>query len=128
MAFIPCKVIKNIDDLFNPDYIQERHTDYMIQAMLYSYIVERDRKLNPDSLPVSPALLFIQKAGGENYSPILSIDGKEIKDFAEEYGEEFEEGLTKVIASILEGESFIPRCDSKKASYCPYRGICGVCH
>ena len=120
--------IKNIDDLFNPDYIQERHTDYMIQAMLYSYIVERDRKLNPDSLPVSPALLFIQKAGGENYSPILSIDGKEIKDFAEEYGEEFEEGLTKVIASILEGESFIPRCDSKKASYCPYRGICGVCH
>ena len=52
---------KDVDQLFSPDTDKTAiHADYYIQAMLYSDVIKRDKNLNPDGLPVSPALLFIK--------------------------------------------------------------------
>ena len=76
--------LKSIDEVFDPKNVAFKKSDYTMQAMFYSLIeAEHDDKLNPLHHAVSPALLFIQHAGGDDYSPILSMEGKEITDITE---------------------------------------------
>ena len=97
-----------------------------MQAMFYSLIeAEHDDKFNPLHHAVSPALLFIQHAGGDDYSPILSMEGKEITD-ATEYKEPFFEHLIQQLEDLFNHNiAFSPTDDLNACSYCPYKQMCG---
>ena len=92
--------MKSLDEVFSGVNMSKKHSDYFLQTMLYSTIVRNDKKVNPTDVAVSPALLFIQHAGADDYDPILKIANKEIKDIREVY-DEFMQGLRDVITEIF---------------------------
>ena len=116
--------IKSVDDIFNPEKI-ESHSDYYLQALLYSIMLYNNRNLNPNHLPVSPALLFIQHAIGDDYTPILKFGKDSITDISI-YTEDFLSKLKELIEDIFNPNiAFIPTENTKRCQYCPYREICG---
>ena len=117
--------LKNVDEVFAPKNIGKK-SDYTMQAMLYSLIEARhDPEHNPDHRPVSPALLFIQHAGGKDYSPVLSMDGEEITD-ATIYEKDFFRNLTEKLEEINNPDiAFVPTDDWDRCKYCPYKQMCG---
>ena len=118
--------LKSIDEVFDPKNVAFKKSDYTMQAMFYSLIeAEHDDKLNPLHHAVSPALLFIQHAGGDDYSPILSMEGKEITDVTE-YKEPFFEHLIQQLEDLFNRNiAFSPTDDLNACSYCPYKQMCG---
>ena len=118
------KDLSGIDDVFDNQKI-ESHSDYYLQAMLYAMIVSRSATINPKGLEVSPALLFIQKAQEENYSPVLKFNKQEIKDMRP-YNDAFEDHLSTLISEIMEpSKAFEPTSDRKRCKKCVYSKICG---
>lgn len=120
------KELKSVDEIFNPDNILEKKSDYTLQAMLYSIIeTTDDKKYNQHHQPVSPALLFIQHSGGEDYTPVLSLGGNEIVN-ATEYADEFYPLLIEKLEEIFNIEvPFRPTTKIKTCEYCPYKMLCG---
>ena len=101
------------------------HSDYFLQAMLYSLIVSKSHEINPKDLPVAPALLFIQRANKENYNPILKIKKEEITDIRK-YNDIFEKKLSEIVSEIMEPTlPFTPTDDRKTCSKCIYSSLCG---
>ncbi len=114
---------KDIDSIFDPKEL-DRHTDYYLQAMLYSLIVKHDRKLNPAQDPVSPALLFIQQSGAEGYDPTLKL-GKELIIDATDHEEAFMKGLRQLVCDIFDPTlPFSPTEDKQRCTMCPYAALC----
>lgn len=118
--------VAEIGQIFEPSMAgTDKHTEYYLQAMLYSLIVRDNKKLNPQSLPVVPALIFIQHAFGEDYDPTLLIGKARIDDIAS-YAEEYEERLSETVSKIYDSElPFSLTPNSKLCEYCPYKSICG---
>ena len=118
--------VNELAEIFSPDNIREKHTDYYLQTMLYSIIVRQHPKLNPTQLPVSPALLFIQHTMAEDYDPTLSIGKEKINDI-QTYATDFLENLQKLVSEIFEPQQpFLPTTDKKNCAHCPYRQLCGL--
>ena len=91
--------LKNVEAVFDPKNI-EKKSDYTMQAMLYSLIESRyDILHNPGHRPVSPALLFIQHSGGEDYTPVIIMDGEEMTDVTL-YEKDFLRKLTETLEEI----------------------------
>ena len=128
----------DVDAIFDPAQIPN-HSDYYLQAFLYSYIV----KANPTeyiSLPsslatdpspltpqplVSPALLFIQHAGAEGYDPTLVIDREPVRDIAP-HSEHFIERFRETVNDIYNPDlPFTPTDDRNRCRSCPYAALCG---
>ncbi len=131
----------DIDEIFNPRFVDSKHSGYYLQAFLYASMIRMGKQaqasVNQRGLPVAPALLFIREAGGEGYNPVLRLkekcdDGKkrrqyrtvdDIKDVYDEYAA----GLRKLLAEIfdfgmpLRPTDFVERCEN-----CPYKNICGL--
>ena len=122
----PSSVIKNIEEVFDPKNIATKHSNYYLQAILYSIIVSHSKQWNKQNSAVAPALLFIKKATTNGYDPTLVIDKHPINDVTE-YEEEFIGKLKETIADMFSTRSaFTPTNDSKKCELCPYRMICGL--
>ena len=118
------KWLEGVNDIFDPANIPN-HSDYYLQAMLYSLLVSRDAEANPNGLAVRPALLFIQHAGGEDYSPLLQFGKEPILDIRD-HAAAFEEGLSQVVSRMLEPNApFEPTKDKKTCQKCPYKHFCG---
>ncbi len=118
------KALKNIDEVFSREKIHD-HSDYYLQTMLYSWIVSQSIKINPDQLPVSPALLFIQHAGVADYSPVLKFEKNEILDMRD-HNDDMERKLGELIGEIYEPEKpFEPTDDPKTCQLCCYKQLCG---
>ena len=116
--------MESLEDIFSQEKIKN-HSDYYLQAMLYSMIVSRSKDINPHQLPVSPALLFIQHAGVTDYNPILKIQKEEISDMRQ-WNDSFESHLRGVITQIMEPTTdFEPTNDKKVCDKCPYKKLCG---
>ena len=128
----------DVDAIFDPAQIPN-HSDYYLQAFLYSYIV----KANPTeyiSLPsslatdpspltpqplVSPALLFIQHAGAEGYDPTLVIGREPVRDIAP-HSEHFIERFRETVNDIYNPDlPFTPTDDRNRCRSCPYAALCG---
>lgn len=113
------KSLPNVDAVFDPQNIKE-HSDYYLQAFLYSHIVRRET-----SLPVSPSLLFIQHAGAEDYNPTLILGKEPVRDIAN-VSERFMELLHKTISEIFNPDlAFTPTSDIDRCRHCPYAALCG---
>ena len=122
----PSSPIKNIDEIFDPNNIRSKHSNYYLQAILYSLIVSRSKRWNPANDPVSPALLFIKQAPANHYDPTLHIDKHPISDVTV-YEEEFLTKLKHTLADIYSPDTpFTPTDDRKKCELCPYRMLCGL--
>ena len=122
----PSSPIKNIDEIFDPNNIRSKHSNYYLQAILYSLIVSRSERWNPANHPVSPALLFIKQAPANHYDPTLLIDKHPISDVTV-YEEEFLTKLKHTLADIYSpAVPFTPTDDRKKCEPCPYRMLCGL--
>lgn len=116
---------KDIDEMFSatPQALS-KHTDYYLQAFLYSMIIKNSKRYNSAQDPVSPGLLFIQSAGAEDYDPTLKLGREKIEDITP-YEEDFMAHLRSLIADIYNPALPLrPTCDKKRCEYCPYAGLC----
>ncbi len=123
---------KSVEEVFNKANIDKYHSDYYLQAMLYSTIVRHldrpsesndTKALNPHQLPVRPALMFIQKSKSV-MDPVLKLDEDSIDDIAK-YENEFRELLKKQVGEIFDKD--VPFAATENERYCdscPYARIC----
>lgn len=112
--------VKSLEEVFTDENLKN-HTDYYLQAMLYSLIVKDQSKEN---LPVSPALVFIQKQGTDNADCTLRINKEPIEDIAT-YSDEYREGLINVVSDIFNPELTLqPTEDINRCASCPYKALC----
>jgi CRISPR/Cas system-associated exonuclease Cas4 (RecB family) len=121
------KPLPDVDAIFDPKNIHE-HSDYYLQALLYADIVRSDRPASVSHLPsevkVSPALLFIQHAGADDYDPTLSFGREKIMDI-EPYSQRFNELLLQTITDIYSPNvPYRPTSDLQVCASCPFATIC----
>lgn len=117
------KGFNDIEAIFDSANIRE-HSDYYLQTFLYSKIVRVSPHYNKDNLPVSPALLFIQRAADKDYDPTLCIGKRLVFDIAEKQ-KDFEHLLRAKINEIFNPEiQFVPTDDDAICLTCPYMQIC----
>ena len=122
----PSSAIKSIEEVFDPKNIASKHSNYFLQAILYSLIVSRSKEWNAANDAVSPALLFIKQAPANHYDPTLCIDKHPISDVTV-YEEEFLTKLKETLADMYSPNvPFTPTDDRKKCELCPYRMLCGL--
>ena len=113
--------LPDVEAIFTQEYIS-KHSDYYLQTFLYAMIVSKWH--NEEQQKVRPALLFIQKAAAEGYSPILKF-GKTAIDDAGAYREEFMARLQAVVEEIFNPEKpFTPTQDEERCRNCAYRQLC----
>ncbi len=118
--------IDNVSEIFAPENAgSNKHTDYYLQSMLYSLIVSGDNNCNRESLPVSPALIFIQHAFSDDYDPTILINKEKVTD-VEKYATEYTDGLKGLLSEMFDKEHpFVPTDNAKICQYCAYRKLCG---
>lgn len=114
---------KTVAEVFDP-HMLSKHSDYYLQSMLYSIIVRHNEHLNKAQVNVSPGLLFIQKAGAEDYDPTLKMD-KNLIESIDIYEEEYMERLKQLIMEIYDKEQpFTVTEDKNRCGTCPYSSLC----
>ena len=113
------KPLPDVEAIFLPENIHE-HADYYLQTFVYADIVSRQR---PDH-KVSPALLFIQHAGGKDYDPTLTLGREPVRDIAP-YSTRFNELLDEKIMEMFSPDvPFIPTDDLRICDTCPFKQMC----
>ena len=123
----PIKSLPDVEAIFLPQNIHN-HSDYYLQTLLYADIVRTDRPSSishlPSDIPVSPALIFIQHAGADDYDPTLCFGRDRILDISP-YSQSFNELLNQTITEILSPDvPFRPTTDLQVCSSCPFATIC----
>ena len=115
------KPLSNVDAIFQQENLKN-HSDYYLQAFLYALIVRQDSK----DIPVCPALLFIQHAGSDDYSPILSLDKEPVSDIRK-VEEPFMQHFKEIVNQIFDPtQPFMPTDDHNRCRNCPYATLCGI--
>ena len=117
--------IGSIEQLFNTNRPPAKG-NYYIQALLYSILVQSEKRYNADGDSVSPALLFIQHAVGEDYDPAIVIDSHPVHDVSM-YQAEFMQQLDNTLQEIFDtSKPFMPATNRNTCDFCTYRQICGM--
>ncbi len=130
----------SVAEIFNPDYVDSKHTVYYLQSFLYCDIISRSHEAQEayhlDGNPVAPALLFIRQVKDENYNPILKVkdegqEGKrkatysEVNDIADVH-DSFARNLGALLADIFsEDKPFEPTVHKDRCDTCVFKNICG---
>lgn len=129
----------SVEDLFDPKNI-DKHSDYLLQVMLYSMIVRHSQEpqpargdrpssaaLNPHNYPVSPALLYIQRSESVKNPVIKMGKGKDAMrmDDIIDYETTFRTNLNQLLAEIFDPHTpFTPTPYTKRCERCAYRDLC----
>jgi hypothetical protein len=122
----------DVDSIFDPAQITN-HSDYYLQAFLYSHIVQSsgfrvqksDIIIQGSQYQVSPALLFIQHAGADGYDPTLCLGREPVRDIAP-HSERFITLLDQTVRTIFDASTnFTPTDDRERCKHCPYAALCG---
>ena len=135
--------LSGVEAIFQQDQLKN-HSDYYLQTFLYSIIVStvntqcsmfngqcspvnvQCSMFNGQCSTVSPALLFIQHAGADDYNPILKF-GKDYINDVTPYANQFMSLLKQVIGEIFEPDvPFLPTQDRTRCTNCPFRLLCVV--
>ena len=115
------KTATSIDKLFSRD---KGRANYIFQTFLYAYIM-----CQTHSEYIAPALLYIHKAAGESYSPIIQMTEEKIKitvdNFNNQYEDKFGSLLQELLQEIFDPEQpFDQTEDLDKCGYCDFKSIC----
>ena len=117
--------VSSIEQLFDTNRPPAKG-NYYIQALLYSILVQSDKKYNADGDDVSPALLFIQHAVDKDYDPAIVIDKHPVHNVSP-YREEFMAHLENTLQEIFDtNKPFMPAASHSTCESCAYRQICGM--
>lgn len=120
---MPLRFPADVATIFDPSKLS-LHTDYYLQALLYSIIVGKDGRYNKTKDPVSPGLLFIQQAGSKNYDPTLKFGRNPIFDVAE-YQDEFMQHIEALISEICDPSlPLVATEDKQRCEHCPFTALC----
>lgn len=120
---MPTKSVNSLDDIFSIPTDISKHSDYYLQAMLYSIIIKNS---NIQDTPVSPALLFIQNYNEDDNDPTISINKKRIYDISE-YESDFTTQLKDILSMIFNDKiNFDPTQDNNNCNNCPYKDLCEI--
>lgn len=115
------KALADVEAIFQQESLAQ-HSDYYLQTFLYACLVRTE---HPDT-PVSPALLFIQHAGGDDYDPTLCFGREPIRDVADT-SLRFMELLQQILHEIFAADvPFTPTADRDRCSTCPYKNLCAL--
>lgn len=135
----------DVEEIFNPANVDDKHSVYYLQTFLYSTIVNNEQltgHLKParTPLPVSPALFFVRQASNPNYNPMLNFKELPAGDLASgttkkavdkpitdisEYQNAFTTRLQQLLEEIFNPEiPFGLTIDTNRCNNCPYRQIC----
>ena len=115
--------LPDIESVFDPSKVKS-HSDYYLQAILYSMIASRDRRLGRGGNAVSPALLFIQHAVGDDYDPTLCFGKTPITDVNEACAG-FDAMLRDKVNEMFDPAlAFTPTDDDDICRTCPYLQVC----
>ena len=113
--------LADVDAIFSQDSLAN-HSDYYLQTFLYATLVKAD---HPQTA-VSPALLFIQHAGGEEYDPTLCFGKDPIEDVGPNI-DRFRELLTQTVDQMFDPDvPYMPTADRKRCQDCPYNLLCRI--
>ena len=114
------KPLADVEAIFAQESLKN-HSDYYLQTMLYSIIVARE---HPQT-PVSPALLFIQHAQGDDYDPILQLGKQQPISDVSELAPLFMQLLSETIERMFDPDTPLePTTDQQRCVNCPYRQLC----
>ena len=120
---MPSRFPADVATIFDPSKLS-LHTDYYLQALLYSIIVGNDGRYNKTKDPVSPGLLFIQQAGNKDYDPTLKFGRNPIFDVAE-YQDEFMQHIEALISEICDPSlPLVATEDKQRCEHCPFTALC----
>lgn len=113
----------SIEEVFDPQYVTSRHSDYYLQTLLYAYGIIQE---TGSQEAVAPALLFIQRSASEEYDPVLKFGKNNPIDNVMKYADEFMTRLHALLEEIYNPEvPFMPTPDVQRCQNCAYRQICG---
>lgn len=113
------KVLKNVEEIFLQEKV-EYHSSYYLQAFLYSNSLTKEFA----NSHIAPAILYVQNARREGYSPILKFEKQPITD-ATIYKEEYMDGLKSLIAEILNKDiPFSKTPTTNRCTKCVFRSFC----
>ena len=146
------KPLPDVAAIFDPANIK-LHSDYYLQSILYSCLLDNSAFLNQREAcvvplkkhsarggttsqdvfernytgqPISPCLLFIQHAGVDDYDPTLIIGQAPVTD-VREIKDEFMERLNKLIEEIFDPAiPFTPTEEGTRCKSCPFFSLCGI--
>lgn len=111
---------QSIEQLFTP---AANHPHYVLQTFLYSLTL-----MDTAEWPIAPALFFIHRAAGEDYSPYISLGYKnaavKVMNFAE-IAEDFRKQLTQLVSQILNPDiPFTATPYEENCKHCPFKVLC----
>lgn len=111
------KTIRSMESLFEPAADRPSHA---LQILYYCALLQE----NQAPLPLKPVLLYVNKAGGEAYSPDITI-GKDLVDRYDTWHEPFMEHLQALLKRLFDPSiPFVQTKHLKTCDYCPYKGLC----
>ncbi|MDR3061313.1 MAG: PD-(D/E)XK nuclease family protein [Dysgonamonadaceae bacterium] len=111
------KPFKTMEDLVIP---KENRASHVFQTFSYASVLMK----NMNGRPVVPALLYLQEAGKEDYSPVIRYEKEEITDYRP-LDDTFQEVFRNKIMELFDVNipfyqtSVVSKCD-----YCDFKNLC----
>jgi hypothetical protein len=113
------KSYKSLEDLFIP---KDNRASHIFQTFVYASALLQKENFNS---PVIPALLYMQEAGKEDYSPVVLYNKETISDFRE-LNAEFESLLKQKIEELFDPAiPFQQTAITSLCKYCDFKEMCG---
>jgi hypothetical protein len=112
------KTYKTLEDLVTE---KDKRASHIFQTFVYASVLTRKKEFE---LPVVPALLYIQDAGRENFSPVVEYEKEPIEDFRN-LNKEFEELYMHKISDLFNRDiPFRQATFGNNCIYCEFRELC----
>jgi hypothetical protein len=112
------KTYKTLEDLF---IAKDNRASHIFQTFVYASALLQKEEFQ---LPIIPALVYMQEAGKEDYSPVIQYEKMPVSDF-KELNPEFESRLKQTIAALFNPD--IPFQQTEIAGICEYCDFKEMC-
>ncbi|MDL2222872.1 PD-(D/E)XK nuclease family protein [Bacteroidales bacterium OttesenSCG-928-M11] len=112
------KNYKTIAELFEQ---KDKRAPHVFQTFVYATLFIAEKNV---AVPVIPALIYLQNAAQENYSPVISYNKSPIEDFRNLYLE-FEDELKTLLSQLFDPCGSFCQTDIRSTcEYCDFREMC----
>ncbi len=112
---------KSVEELFLP---RNKRASYILQILTYCAIVHRHQP----NRRIKPQLLYINKAGSEEYAGDIQIGSHKEKTILHDYApidNDFWKQIKKLLQEMFDPDLPFTQCkETATCEYCPYKSIC----